>query len=191
MVHPTEQGTSGSGTCSGEKWRGWREGQSRAEDDHNGKRSDNGSEHVNTALEQPHKQYSPAVTRSSSTGQKWLKEKEQADHQDIHSSKSADNTTHQQDPVGRQEPMGHYWSHWRGLLPYPTTEWREGTSDAGQQYSQGVWTYTNCSVRLTTTSRRPSGARTSTVNTVDTTAGGHFSGSLKRCCRHTKRRRGT
>ena len=23
-----------------------------------------------------------------------------------------------------------------------------GTSDAGQQYSQGVWTYTNCRVRL-------------------------------------------
>ena len=49
---------------------GWREGQSGAEDDHNGKRSDNRSEHVNTALEQPHKQYSPAVTRSSSTDQK-------------------------------------------------------------------------------------------------------------------------
>ena len=116
--------------------------------------------------------------------------KEQADHQDIHSSKSVDNTTPQQDPVGRQEPMAiTAWSHWRGLLPYQTTEWREGTSDAGQQCSQGVWTYTNCSVRLTTTSRRPSGARTSPVNTVDTTAGGRFSGSLKRCCRHTKRRR--
>ena len=47
-------------------------------------------------------------------------------HGDLHA-------THQQDPVGTQEPMGHYWSHWTGLLPYPTTEWGEWTMNVHQE----------------------------------------------------------
>ena len=160
-------------------------------DDHNGKRSDNGSEHVNTALEQPHKQYSPAVTRSSSTDQKWLKGKNKPTIKTFTAVKVLTTQLTNKTQLEDKSPWAiTAWSHWRSLLPCQTTEWREGTSDAGQQYSQGVWTYTNCRVRLTTTSRRPSGARTSPVNTVDTTAGGCFSGSLKRCYRHTQKEKG-
>ena len=70
-----------AGTCSEEKWRGWREGLSGAEDDHNGKRSNNGSEYVNTALEQ-------LATQTVLTN-----------FQYIHSNESVDNTIHQQEPA--------------------------------------------------------------------------------------------